>query len=62
MRLIEQISEGVFAPVNYLEITGFHLLGYSMGGAVARQFALDHASHVYKLIVVNSQPGFISTY
>ena len=41
---IQQMSEGVFALVNYLEIPGFHLLGYSMGGAVALQFALDHAT------------------
>ncbi len=59
---IQQMSEGVFALVNYLEIPGFLLLGYSMGGAVALQFALDHASHVDKLIVVNSQPSFIPTY
>ena len=58
---IQQMSEDVFALVNYLEIPGFHLLGYSMGGAVALQFALDHASHVDKLIVVNSQPSFIPT-
>jgi len=58
---IQQMSEDVFALVNYLEIPGFHLLGYSMGGAVALQFALDHASHVGKLIVVNSQPSFIPT-
>jgi len=59
---IQQMSEGVFALVNYLEIPGFHLLGYSKSGAVALQFALDHASHVYKLIVVNCQPRFIPTY
>ncbi len=58
---IQQMSEDVFALVNYLEISDFHLLGYSMGGAVALQFALDHASHVDKLIVVNSQPSFIPT-
>ncbi len=58
---IQQMSEDVFALVNYLEIPGFHLLGYSMGGAVAQQFAPDHASHVDKLIVVNSQSSFIPT-
>ena len=58
---IRQMSEDVIALVDYLEISSFHLLGYSMGGAVALQFALDHASHVDKLIVVNSQPSFIPT-
>ena len=59
---IQQMFEDVFALANYLEIPGFHLLGYSMGGAEALQFALDHASHVDKLIVVNSQSSFIPTY
>jgi len=59
---IQQMSEDVFALVNYLEIPGFHLLGYSMGGAVALQFALDHANSVDKLVVVSSQPSFIPTY
>jgi pimeloyl-ACP methyl ester carboxylesterase len=34
-------------------------MGYSMGGAVALQLAVDHAELVDKLIVVNSLPSFI---
>ena len=56
---IRQMSEDVVALLDYLEISSFHLLGYSMGGAVALQLAVDHAELVDKLIVVNSLPSFI---
>ena len=58
---IRQMSEDVVALVDHLELSSFHLLGYSLGGAVALQLAVDHAHRVDKLIVVNSQPSFIPT-
>ena len=58
---IRQMSEDVIALVDYLEISSFHLLGYSMGGAVALQLAVDYANRVDNLLVVNSQPSFIPT-
>jgi 3-oxoadipate enol-lactonase len=56
---IRQMSEDVIALVDYLEISSFHLLGYSMGGAVALQLAVDYANRVDNLLVVNSLPSFI---
>ena len=56
---IQQMSEDVIALVDHLEISSFYLLGYSMGGAVALQLAVDNANRVDRLIVVNSQPDFI---
>jgi pimeloyl-ACP methyl ester carboxylesterase len=35
------------------------VLGFSMGGTVALQFALDHPSLVRRLIVAGSGPGFV---
>ncbi len=58
---IRQMSQDVVALVDHLEISSFHLLGYSMGGAVALQLAVDHTDRVDRLIVVNSQPSFIPT-
>jgi 3-oxoadipate enol-lactonase len=56
---IQQMSGDVIALLDYLHISNFHLLGYSMGGAVALQLATDHAQRVDRLIVVNSLPSFI---
>lgn len=56
---IQQMSVDVVALLDHLQISNFHLLGYSMGGAVSLQLALDHAQRVDKLIVVNSLPSFI---
>jgi len=58
---IRLMSQDVIALVDHLDISSFHLLGYSLGGAVALQFAVDYARRVDKLIVVNSQPSFIPT-
>jgi len=56
---IRLMSQDVIALMDYLEISSFHLLGYSLGGAVALQIAVDHAHRIDKLIVINSQPSFI---
>jgi 3-oxoadipate enol-lactonase len=38
----------------------FHLVGLSMGGRIARNFAIHHSDRLYSLTVVNANPGFNS--
>ncbi len=38
----------------------FHLVGLSMGGRIARNFAIQHSDRLYSLTVVNANPGFNS--
>lgn len=58
---IRMMSQDVIALMDHLGISSFHLLGYSLGGAVALQIAVDHPHRVDNLLVVNSQPSFIAT-
>lgn len=44
-----------------LSVKSAHLAGISLGGAIAFQFALDHASMVKTLTVVNSAPSLGGT-
>lgn len=41
-----------------LKITKASLVGFSMGGAVAFQFAVDYPAMVDKMVIVNSGPDF----
>jgi len=51
---ISQFSEDLFAFLQKLKIPQAHLLGLSMGGAIAQQFALDHPEKVRCLILISS--------
>jgi len=57
----EQFSEDLRALLDHLEIPCFALLGYSLGGAVSFQFAVDHPQRVERLILVNTLPSFRPT-
>jgi 3-oxoadipate enol-lactonase len=46
------------ALLSHLGIKRCHLLGYSLGGAVALQAAVDFPEAIASLVVVNSQPSF----
>jgi pimeloyl-ACP methyl ester carboxylesterase len=48
----------MLALLDALEVRRCHLLGLSMGGAVAFQMALDQQRRFSSLIIVNSSPSF----
>jgi len=49
-----QFSEDLLAFLRELDIPRAHLLGLSMGGATAQQFALEHAEKVRSLILLST--------
>jgi len=51
---IQQFSADLFAFFQKLEIHQAHLLGFSMGAAIAQQFVLDHPERVKSLILVST--------
>ncbi len=51
---IKLFSEDLFQFLKKLDISQAHLLGLSMGGAIAQQFALDHAGKVSSLTLLST--------
>lgn len=54
---IEQLAEDLQSFIQALETPRFHLLGHSMGGAVALQYALDQCQHLVSLILLAPAPA-----
>jgi 3-oxoadipate enol-lactonase len=55
---IRQYADDVLALMDHLGVEHTHVLGFSMGGAIAFQMAVDQPRRLDSLIVVNSQPSF----
>ncbi len=55
---IAQFSADMLALLDTLGVKHCHLLGLSMGGAVAFQMALDRPARLTSLVIVNSSPNF----
>ncbi|MEM7082403.1 MAG: alpha/beta hydrolase [Pseudomonadota bacterium] len=51
-------SEDVLALADYFGFETFHLLGFSMGGAISYQTAVDQPTRLRSLTIINSQPSF----
>ena len=51
-------SEDVVALIEHLGLGPAHLLGFSMGGAIAFQTAVDHQRLLRSMTIVNSLPSF----
>jgi len=51
---VKQFAEDLFELFQKLSLPQAHLLGLSMGGAIAQQFALDHPDLVRSLILVST--------
>lgn len=54
---IERLAEDLDAFITALEIPRFHLLGHSMGGAVALQYALNQSRRPLSLVLVAPVPA-----
>lgn len=55
---IPQLASDLLALLDALGIERCHLVGHSMGGAVALQLALDAPQRVGRLVITNSVPSF----
>ncbi len=51
---IRGFSEDLFGFMQTLGISQAHLLGLSMGGAIAQQFALDHPEMIRTLVLIST--------
>lgn len=55
---VNYMKEDVFSLLESLEIQKASFVGFSMGGAVAFQMAIDYQDLVDKLVIINSGPDF----
>lgn len=55
---IMQYARDMVALLDRLEIQRAHVLGHSMGGAVALQLAVANPERLNSLVVINAQPSF----
>lgn len=51
---VQVMSEDMITLIETLQVNSIDLVGISMGGTIALQFALDHPNLVRKLILVNT--------
>ena len=51
-------SFDVLRVLNHFKAKQVHLVGLSMGGRIARNFALHHPDQVKSLVLANTTPGF----
>jgi len=51
---IQDFSEDVAQFTNCLDLNSFSMIGWSLGGAVAMQFAIDHGEKLGKLVLIES--------
>jgi proline-specific peptidase len=54
---METLADDVKGLLDFLDLKNSHVLGTSMGGIIAQQFALQHSEYVSKLILINTVSG-----
>ena len=54
---VDQIAADVVGLMDRLDISRAHVVGHSLGGAVAQAIAADHPSRVARLVIYASWPG-----
>ena len=57
---VKTLSDEVYAMMRQIGIQRAHIIGLSLGGAVAMQFALDHPVIVEKLVLSNTAARFVN--
>ncbi len=55
---VMRFAADVWALLDELDVTGFVLIGHSMGGAVAMEMTLQRPSSVKRLVLSNTVPDF----
>jgi 2-hydroxy-6-oxonona-2,4-dienedioate hydrolase/4,5:9,10-diseco-3-hydroxy-5,9,17-trioxoandrosta-1(10),2-diene-4-oate hydrolase len=53
---VESFADDLYNAVTALGLSGFNLVGHSMGGATVTQFALAHQDLLKSLVLLNSAP------
>ncbi|MCZ6827401.1 MAG: alpha/beta hydrolase [Gammaproteobacteria bacterium] len=56
---IAEYADDIFGLLDYLGIDRCHVLGHSMGGAVAFQMGTEMPRRISSLIILNSLPSFV---
>jgi 3-oxoadipate enol-lactonase len=51
-------SEDILRVLDFLKAPRAHIVGLSMGGRIARNFAIAHPERVAALVLANTSPGF----
>ena len=54
---METLADDIKGLLDFLEVKKAHILGLSMGGMIAQQFALQHPEYVNKLVLINTVSG-----
>ncbi|WP_376793301.1 alpha/beta hydrolase [Thermoflexus sp.] len=57
-RGLRDFSDDLHALVETLKLERFHLVGHSMGGGIAMQYAIDHADRILSLVLVDPLSPF----
>jgi pimeloyl-ACP methyl ester carboxylesterase len=55
---VAQFASDVWSLLDRLEVKRFHLIGHSMGGAVALQMAADRPERIRRLVLADTLPSF----
>ncbi len=55
---VEQFAEDLWALLDHLGVTEAQLVGFSLGGAVALEMALQRAQQVSSVVTINTLPSY----
>lgn len=56
---IRQFTDDVLTFMDALELSHVHLIGFSLGGMIAQQFAVDYPQRLCSVTVINATPSVV---